>query len=67
MRTQKSAALREAYENGGFRERYAMDFGKKEQITVRGHRCWKFTYSEKDSYQDANGAVYDTAAKQWIN
>lgn len=65
--THKTAAMREAYENGGFRERYAMDFGKRETVTIRKHRCWKFTYSEKDTYQDGNGAIYDTVTKQWIN
>lgn len=67
MRTQRSEVLKEAYRNGGFRERYAIDFGKKETVTIRGHRCYRFTYSEKDTYQDANGAVYDAVTKQWIN
>ena len=59
--------LQEAYAKGGFRERYAMNFGKRGNVIVRGHRCWKFTYPESDPYQDANGAVYDAESRQWID
>lgn len=67
MKNFRSAVLKEAYERGGFRERYAMDFGKKKTVTISGHRCYKFTYSEKDTYQDANGATYDPVKKEWVN
>ena len=57
----------EAYHNGGFRERYAMQNGTKKTIYVNGHRCFKYTYSNANEYQDANGATYDTIAKKWID
>lgn len=59
--------LREAYEKGGYRERYAMDNGNKSVIYVHGHKCYKYTYSPYKEYQDANGAVYDTVTRNWRN
>lgn len=56
-----------AYKKGGCRERYAMQNGNKSIIYVRGHKCFKFTYSKDLDYQDANGAVYDTVYRIWIN
>lgn len=58
---------REAYESGGFRERYAMEHGKKTVKFIRGHKCFKYTYSPMEEYQDANGATYDTVERRWIN
>lgn len=57
----------EAYKKAGYRERYAMEHGRKMEINIRGHKCYKFTYSSKEEYQDANGATYDTVEKEWIN
>ena len=51
----------------GWRENYAMDRGASEYIYISGHKCIKFTYSNKDSYQDANGAIFDTVRRAWIN
>ena len=51
----------------GWRERYAMDHGVKTVIYVNGNKCYKFTYSEKEEYQDANGATFDTARCIWID
>ena len=51
----------------GWRERYAMDHGVKTVIYVNGNKCYKFTYSEKEEYQDANGATFDTVRCIWID
>ena len=67
MKTFESTELKEAYKAAGFRERYAMENGKKTITTIRGHKCYKFTYPETHEYQDANGAAYDTITKAWIN
>ena len=63
----KSAETREAYERGGYRERYAMEHGNKATIFINGAKCFKWTYSTTREYQDANGATYDTRRKAWIN
>lgn len=62
----RSFELKEAYEKGGNRERYAMDNGNKSVVYVRGHKCFKYTYSLHKEYQDANGATYDTVTRNWI-
>lgn len=56
-----------AFKNAGFRERYAMEHGKKEVKIINKHRCIKYTYSNEKEYQDANGATYDTVTNNWIN
>lgn len=56
----------EMLQKAGYREKYAMYNGQSEVITVKNHRCYKFTYSEDGEYQDANGATYDTVRKTWI-
>ena len=56
-----------AYENGGFRERYAMEHGNKTVEYHGNHKCLRFTYSTEDEYQDANGALYDTVRNCWVN
>ena len=58
---------KEAYEAGGFRERYAMDHGTKEIKTINGHRLWIFRYSPDNDYQDANGATFDCKSRRWVN
>ena len=40
-----------AYKNGGYRERYAMENGKKTTVYVNGHKCLRFTYSSDDEYR----------------
>jgi len=57
---------KDAYEAGGYRERYAMDNGTMEIRTVNGHRLWIFRYSKANSYQDANGATFDCKERKWI-
>ena len=57
---------REMMGNAGFRERYAVSVGERKVKTIRGHKCYVFTYSSDDEYQDANGATYDTVTKSWI-
>ena len=51
----------------GWRERYAMDHGNKQIIYINGNKCYKYTYSTKKEYQDANGETFDTARGVWIN
>lgn len=63
----RSEEMQNAYKEAGFRERYAMKNGKKSTVYIRGHKCYKFTYSTYDRYQDANGSTYDTVEKKWIN
>ena len=63
----KSIEMKKAYSAGGFRERYAMEHGNKTIIYINGHKCYKYTYSTRAEYQDANGATYDTARGAWID
>lgn len=56
-----------AYNAGGFRERYAMEHGNATTVYINGDKCIKYTYSTGAAYQDANGAIYNTAKKIWIN
>nr|WP_142411340.1 hypothetical protein [Clostridium sp. Marseille-P7770] len=58
--------IREMCYSAGFRERYAVLHGKRKTKNINGHRCYVFTYSEDDEYQDANGATYDTVTRNWI-
>jgi hypothetical protein len=57
----------DAYINGGFRERYALEHGNRTAIYLNGHKCYKFTYSKHLPYQDGNGAIFDTVIKQWVD
>jgi hypothetical protein len=63
----KSIEKQTAYNTGGWRERYAMKNGNASTLYVNGEKCIKYTYSSAASYQDANGATYNTIKKQWIN
>ena len=63
----KSTDMIKAYNAGGFRERYAMEHGNKTTLIINGRKCYKFTYSAKEEYQDANGATFDTVRGVWIN
>lgn len=67
MKNFRSIEMCTAYEKGGYRERFAMENGNKTVIFVNGHKCFKFTYSLRKEYQDANGATYDTITKSWID
>ena len=67
MKNYKSDEIKKARAAAGWRENYAMDHGGSEIIYINGHKCYKFTYSEKDDYQDANGATFDTVRGVWIN
>lgn len=67
MKRFKSVEMQTAYENGGYRERFAMENGNKRQVYINGHKCFKFTYSSWVEYQEANGATYDTVTKSWID
>lgn len=63
----KSPEKQTAYNAAGWRERYAMKHGNATTLYINGHKCIKYTYSKTATYQDANGATYDTIKKQWIN
>ena len=65
MKVFKSNEMKQAYILAGFRERYAMEHGNKHIVYENGHKCFKFTYSKNELYQDANGALYDTVEKRW--
>lgn len=67
MKKFRSVEMKMAYENGGYRERFAIEKGNKTEIYINGHKCFKFTYSSRKEYQDANGATYDTVTKSWID
>ena len=56
-----------AYMVADYRERYAMEHGKKTtKKDHRGHVLWVYRYSVYDSYQDANGAIYDATEGRWV-
>lgn len=63
----RSEEKRSAYNAAGWRERYAMEHGNAATVYINGDKCIKYTYSPKEPYQDANGAIYNTVKKQWIN
>lgn len=56
--------LRMAWLNGGWRERYAVRYGKMVRV---GDDLIKFKLRKDDPMQDANGATYDTARCKWVN
>lgn len=59
--------MNRAYAEAGYREKYAMEHGKKTtKRDRRGHTLWVFTYSADDPYQDANGATYDATEGRWV-
>lgn len=62
-----SEERKEAMGMAGWRERYAMEHGNQTVVYVNGERCLKYTYSKYDEYQDANGAMYNTERKRWVN
>ena len=66
MKRFNSNELREAYRLAGFRERFAMDNGNRSTLYINGAKCYKWTYSTALEYQDANGAIYDTARRAWV-
>ena len=61
----KIKKMREMCDSAGWRERYAILHGERETKNIRGRKCYIFTYSEDDEYQDANGVLYDTVTKSW--
>ena len=63
----KSTEKQAAYNNAGWRERYAMEHGNATTVYINGDKCIKYTYSTRAAYQDANGATYNTNKKQWID
>lgn len=62
----RSIERKRMYARAGARERYAMENGHPTTV-VDGERVLiRFTYSEYDPYQDANGATYDVGAGKWV-
>ena len=59
--------MTDARRTAGARELYAIEHGNRSTVYINGHKCIKFTYSKYDEYQDANGAIFDTVAKTWID
>lgn len=57
---------KKAYAKGGWRERYAMKNGMETVCIFGGHDCLRYTYSEDNEYQDANGATWDMVKETWI-
>lgn len=58
--------MREARQQAGYREQYAIKHGNRATVYINGHKCIKFTYSASLKYQDANGATFDTVRGVWI-
>ena len=57
-----------AYETAGYRERFAMEHGKRTvKRDHRGHTLWVYKYSPHVDYQDANGSTYDATEGRWVN
>ena len=50
-----------------YREKYALENGTAQLVTVNGEKCYRFTYAKENEYQDANGAIYNTKRKTWID
>lgn len=59
-----SAKLLARFMRGGWRERYAMRYGKAVEI---GGGLVKYIYSKREPIQTANGATYDTTRGAWVN
>lgn len=59
--------VKKAYNAGGFRERYAMEHGAPRVIIINGNKCIQWIYAPSATYQDANGATFDTVRGVWIN
>lgn len=53
-------------EKANFRELYAIIHGKDYWYTENGKEYVKFTYSEDDPYQDANGATFCVTDGRWV-
>lgn len=67
MKKFKTSEIAHAWSVAGWRERYAMEHGNRATIYQNGEKCYKFTYSTANEYQDANGATYNTARRAWTN
>lgn len=55
-----------AKSKAGFRERFAMENGKKEKIIINGVLYYKYTYSEGLEFQDGNGCMFNTKSLEWV-
>ena len=62
----EKANFENARQSAGYREKYAMDHGKRVIIFQNGREYWKFSYSPDAEYQDANGATWDVAERKGI-
>lgn len=59
-------AWNDAVRTAGYREMYAIEHGTRTLKWDGGHRLWVFKYSTEDSYQDGNGATFDTTEGRWV-
>ena len=67
MKKYRSEDMKKAYAAAGYREKYAMEHGNKSIVFIPIYgKCYRFTYSRLDSYQDANGAMYSITRGAWI-
>jgi hypothetical protein len=66
MKKFRSLILREAFRLAGFREKFAMENGNRATLYINGAKCYKWTYNTRETYQDANGATFDTVRRAWI-
>lgn len=57
---------KEAMQTAGYREKYALENGTVQLVTVNDEKCYRFTYPTENEYQDANGAIYNTKRKEWV-
>ena len=53
--------------SAGYREKFAIENGKRTRKIENGHILYVFTYDKNIKYQDANGATYDATRGAWIN
>lgn len=67
MNNTRTAKEAHAWRVAGWRERYAMQNGKKEKTLVNGRPCWRYVLAETDDHQNANGATFDTVRGVWID
>lgn len=55
-----------AKSKAGFRERFAMENGKKEKIIINGVLYYKYNYSSDLDFQDGNGCMFNTKILEWV-
>lgn len=64
--TYDSKGIQRSNAGGDYREKYALENGTAQLVTVNGDKCYRFTYAKENEYQDANGAIYNTNGKRGL-